>query len=122
MILRDEFNSGAVDVDDTAYVQVADIQADGRDVILRVDVGADDDLSLFKIEQCVVAGGTYSDLAEGVDFNTATVAVPWILGTNLHLTAAGGSFQLRLASGAYSYRVSAATPSNTTATLTGRVL
>jgi hypothetical protein len=119
------FDTAAVAVTDaTNYVEVATIQASGRGVLLRIDVGAGGAIAHLKITQAADdLASDHNALAEDTDFASATVAVPYVLGSSIHQTAAGGSFQIRLAAGAAEYKVLAKkATNNTTVRVRGRFL
>lgn len=118
-----EGGSSQVIDDASNYVEAFKIKAESRPVILHVMVGAGGALGALKVTQTLVSGGTHKDLFVGADFGTPNVALPWVLGTNIHLTAANGTFQLRLESGAWEYTIWAKkATSNTTMILEGRAL
>ncbi len=118
------FSTGAVAVTDAAtYVEVARIAADSRPILIRCEVGAGGAIAHFKISQSVARDASVNTLAEDTDFATATNAMPYILGSTVHQTAANGSFQVKLDSGAADYVIYAKKAvGNTTVTVTGRVL
>lgn len=118
------FDSGAVAVTNAVlYVEVARIQADGRPILVQVDVGSGGAIAEFMVAQSVLQGATTRPLASNTDFATPTVAVPYVLGSAVHTTAAGGSFQVKLDSGAGDYVVYAKkSTTDTTVRVSGRVL
>lgn len=103
------FDAGTAAVTDAAaWVAVALIQAQGRELLLQGDVGAGGALAHLKITLALAMGSAvadHKDLAVDTDLATATTAIPYVLGTAIHQTAAGGSFVLRLAAGAGEYMV-----------------
>jgi hypothetical protein len=118
-----QVDSGAVAVTDAgSYVEVCRIQAEGRPVLIRGVVGAGGAIAHLKIAQSVVQAGDVNDVAEDAGLATATVTIPYILGSTIHETAANGSFQMKLASGAADYVVYAKKATdNTTVRIVGRV-
>jgi hypothetical protein len=110
--INHEFVSPVVDLGTSgSLVPVARIQAMGRPVLLQ-GIVTGSALAHLKITQAAVRDGVHESLASDADFNNENVANPYTLsienGTSQptpYLTAAGGTFQIRLESGAAEYAV-----------------
>jgi hypothetical protein len=118
------FDSGAVAVTDASnYVEVIKVQAEGRPILIQVTVGAGGAIAHLRIQQAVVQGGAMNVLAEDTDFNSPSVAMPYVLGSTVYQTAANGTFQVKLDSGAADYCVCVKkATTDTTVRVIGRAL
>lgn len=116
------FDSGTVTVPGTgSYTLIAHILLSGRDVVVHGLVGANA-LTGLKITQAATPGGTHKDLLVGTDFDTATITLPYVLGSSIATTAGAGTFQFRLNSGASEIKIYAKASSASSLALTGLIL
>ena len=115
--------SGVAVTSSSDWVRICQITPKGHKVIFCGEVGPDGALGHLRVTQAATDVGVHNTLVEDTGLNAATDAIPYCIPTNAYITAASGTFQFLVDSGAVEVSIWAKKASDdTTLKISGSIL